>query len=72
MITYNKQLGNGLFAQINWTIDDVLQMHEEWSEKEAESFLQEIEEELLEIMAEYGSTLIQHHGAGEKYGPAEN
>jgi len=65
-----QTIGKWSFAQINWTIDDVLQIHEDWSEKEAENFLQEIEEELLDIMAEYGSTLIQHHGAGEKYGPA--
>jgi hypothetical protein len=72
MIKSNKELGNGLFAQINWTIDDVLQVHEDWSEKDAELFLQEIEDELLDIMAEHGSSLIEYHTAGEKYGPAEN
>jgi hypothetical protein len=72
MITHNKELGNGLYAQINWTIDDVLQIHDDWSEEEAKLFLREIEDELLDIMAEYGSSLIEYHTAGEKYGRVEN
>ena len=72
MITHNRELGNGLYAQINWTIDDVLQIHDDWSEEEAKLFLREIEDELLDIMAEYGSSLIEYHTAGEKYGRVEN
>jgi hypothetical protein len=71
MITHNRELGNGLYAQINWTIDDVLQIHDDWSEEEAKLFLREIEDELLDIMAEYGSSLIEYHTAGEKYGRVE-
>jgi len=71
MITCNKELGNGLFAQINWTVDDVLQIHEDWSQEEAKLFLQEIEDELIDIMAEHGYDLIQYHTAAEKYKPSE-
>jgi hypothetical protein len=71
MITCNKELGNELFAQINWTVDDVLQIHEDWSQEDAKLFLQEIEDELIDIMAEHGYDLIQYHAAAEKYKPSE-
>ena len=72
MITCNKELGNGLFAQINWTIDDVLQIHQDWSAEDAELFLQDIEDELIDIMAEHGYDFILYHRAAEKYGPSES
>ena len=72
MITCNKDLGNGFFAQINWTIDDVLQIHEDWSAEDAKLFLQDIENELIDIMAEHGYDLILYHRAAEKYGPSES
>jgi len=72
MITCNKELGNGLFAQINWTIDDVLEVYPDWSEEDAKLFLQEIEEDLFMVMSECGFSLIENHRAAEKYEPPEN
>jgi|APFre7841882724_1041349.scaffolds.fasta_scaffold140627_2 hypothetical protein len=72
MIKSNEELGNGLFAQINWTIDDVLEAYPDWLEEDAELFLQEIEDDLLDMMSEYGFSLIENHRAAEKYEPPEN
>lgn len=67
MIKRNEELGDGLFAQINWTADDVLQVYEDWTREEAEQFLKEIEEDMVETMAEAGADSIFYHRAVEKY-----
>lgn len=57
MIKTNKELGNGLFAQMNWTKADVQQSFN-LTDAEAEAFLLEMEEDLLNIMASAGETLL--------------
>ena len=67
MIKRNEELGNGLFAQINWTADDVLGVYEDWTREEAEQFLKEVEENLLENMTDICWEMIVHHTAAEKF-----
>jgi hypothetical protein len=69
MIKTNKELGNGLFAQMNWTKHDVQQMFN-LTDEDAEAFLLEMEEDLLDIMANAGEFLL-YAGEDRGFEPAD-
>ncbi len=51
--------GPGAFAEVKWTVQDVLSLRENWTEEQAENFLEENEKRIKDRLVEEGWDVLE-------------